>query len=133
MRRLCLLLVGLSISGCGTSESTGERASRSHVTEQDRIGSWNALELLIERFPSVRVTTRGGVSSVQIRQYTHPPLLVVDGQRMLASAAEALSRIPADDVVDIDVKHALSDTMVYGADAALGGVIEVTTRLGRAN
>lgn len=132
MRALLLGLVALPLTACGASGAGDDGLSeRSTVTsaESDRDESLGAL--LRRRYPSLRVDETTSGLSLWIRQYDHPPLVVIDGTRYPGGAASALSGLRASEIVRVRVLKTMADTMVYGADAALGGVVEITTVLAR--
>ena len=128
--RPLLLGLALSLAACGTTGAEGA-GPRGEVTAAEAGRDESLASLLRRRYPSLRVEETASGMSLQIRQYDSPPLIVIDGTRYPAGATSALSGLRASEIVRVNVLKTMAETMVYGADAALGGVVEITTTLGR--
>ena len=128
MRLNSLLLAVLALAACGTAEPIDlSDTSPAGMSEANRSGT--AVDLLRGRYPSLRIDETGNGLAFQIRQNAHPPVIIVDGFRSPAGANGQLDGLLAADIVEIKVLKTMAETMVYGDEAALGGVIEIKTRL----
>jgi hypothetical protein len=124
MRALPVLLAAALLGGCGT---TSPQPGRTEVTDADRAGAQTALELLRNRHPGLQIDESGGGLAIRLRG--RAPVVVVDGMR--TPYVGRVGNIPASEVAEIEVLTSMSDTLVYGADAAEVGVVRITTRLHR--
>lgn len=122
-RTLLLVLLGLAAGGCGTTE---QPVRRTEVTDADRSRARTALELLRGRYPGLTINEAGGGLEILLRG--RAPVLVVDGTR--TPFAGRTADLSPSEVVEIEVLTSMSDTLIYGADAAEVGVVRITTVLG---
>jgi TonB-dependent starch-binding outer membrane protein SusC len=113
------------VTGAITSVS-GEKASSSRPANLEELLRGRVAGLQVIRGPGGRAVYRiRGVSSLQQQQ---EPLFVVDGVRMTSvGAANTLSGLTIDDILQVDVLKDVASTSVYGTGGA-GGVILITTR-----
>ena len=130
MHASLLGLLALPLAACSAAGPDRAQA-RSEVTAAEVSRDEGLGALLRRRYPSLRVEETASGLSLRIRQYDHPPLIVIDGTRYPAGATSAIAGLRASEIVDVRVLKTMSETMVYGADAALGGVVEITTTLAR--
>lgn len=128
--RLSLLSfsLALSLAACGTTGADGVKG-RGEVTAAESGRNESLASLLRRRYPSLRVEETATGLFLQIRQYERPPLIVIDGTRY--PSGRPLVGLRASEIVDVKVLKTMAEAMVYGTSAALGGVIEITTTLGR--
>ena len=127
MRLAPPVLLAALLAGCGPTRPLEPTAA--DVTEVQRAGASSALELLRGRYPSLEVEEGQAGVALRVRRTGARPVVVVDGVRSIISAEGATGLLP-EDVVRIEVLTSMADTMIYGDDAALGGVVLITTRLG---
>lgn len=132
MRLLLLVMLGfaitLGLAACGTAEPLDlSDTSPAGMTAATRGGT--ALDLLRGRYPNLQIEETSRGISIRIRQRAHPPVVIVDGFRSPAAHDGQLDTIMAADIVEIRVLRTMADTLIYGEEAALGGVIEIETRL----
>ena len=116
------LLLVLPASGCGTTEP---RPDRTQITDADRSGAQSALDLLRGRYPSLTIVETGNGLGISLRG--RGPVIIVDGFR--TPYVGEVRGIPASEILEIEVLTAMSDTLIYGEDAARNGVVKITTRL----
>ena len=101
-----------------------------------RDGAGNATDLLAGRYPGLEVSQTTGGLVVSFPRNNRPsgepvpPLVFVDGHRTPLGPGGEIPGLQAEDVTAIEVKTQAIDLSIYGR-AARGGIIEVTTRLGR--
>ena len=112
-------LVALSLAGCGSTEPGTDAGS---ITDVERSSALNAIELMRGNY-GLRVIGNGLSARVVISRTGTEPLILLNGTR---SSILELTQIAAADVTGIEVLTAMADTMVYGQEAAMNGVIRVT-------
>ena len=128
--RAVWFFVALLLASCGTAAPIDlSDTSPAGMSQANRGGT--AVDLLRGRYPSLQIDETGGTVSLRIRQRSHPPIVIVDGFRSPVANDGQLDGIAAADIVEIRVLTSMADTMIYGEEAALGGVIEIKTRLAR--
>lgn len=126
--RAALVFAASLLAACGTSAPIDlSDTSPAGMSEANRAGT--AVDLLRGRYPSLQIDETGGRVSLRIRQRTHPPVVIVDGFQSPIANDGQLDGILAADIVEIRVLTTMADTLIYGEAAALGGVIEIKTRL----
>ena len=137
MQTLSALSLAVVLAGCAAAPPAAERAGRGgEVRDVSRDGAGNAAELLAGRYPGLRVAQTAGGLAVSFPRNARPngepvaPLVLVDGHRTPLGPGGEVPGLQAADVVAITVKTQAVDLSAYG-QAALGGIIEITTRLGR--
>ena len=124
MRALALALLALSAgAGCAATEP---QPGPTEVTDADRSGARSALEVLRGRYPALTINETGGGIEILLRG--RAPVIVVDGTRT-PFVGRTVDITPSE-VVEIEVLTSMSDTLIYGADAAEVGVVRITTVLG---
>ncbi|WP_420455662.1 hypothetical protein [Rubrivirga sp.] len=127
MRPLALALVLVAVSGCGTAGP--EATPVGGISDAERNGARNALELLRGRYPALQVEETGQGLRLTIRRTGESPVVVIDGTRSVGTG-EAVG-IPPGEVAEIEVLTSMADTLIYGAEAARRGVVRITTRMGQ--
>lgn len=125
-------VLAVAAAGCGTA-APPERAG---VEDAARGGARNAVDLLAGRYPGLRVAQTASGLVVSFPRNNRPdgspvaPLVLVDGHRTPLGPGGEIPGLQAADVAAIEVTTRAVDVSFYGRDAR-GGVIKVTTRLGR--
>lgn len=125
--RAPLLTLALLAAGCGSTEPA---TAPGEITDAEREGSQNALDLLRGRHPALLVEGSGTGIVLTIRRTGEAPVLVINGTRSSSLTGEAVG-ISAEEVESVEVLTALADTLVYGQEAARRGVVRITTRAAR--
>ena len=137
-RTLPALALAVVLAGCAAAppEAGGRGGRGGEVRDVSRDGAGNAAGLLAGRYPGLRVVQTAGGLAVSFPRNARPdgepvaPLVFVDGHRTPLGPGGEIPGLQAADVTAIEVKNRAVDLSIYGQDA-LGGVIEITTRLGR--
>lgn len=124
MRPLVLVLACVAFGACGpTAPDLG-----TGVADAELSGARNAVELLRLRYPALIVEGEGEGARLSIRRTGTTPVIVLNGSY---SSTLELSMIPAERVTNVEILTTMAETMVYGQDAALAGVLKVTAKVGR--
>ncbi len=141
-----LLLAGL-LSGCAHASGTGQgdvadapeprQPGEPAVTAEDieRAPGKPIEELLMSRFPGVRVTRApGGGIAIRIRGATsihgsNEPLYVIDGVPIQPGPGGSLFGINPYDIESIEVLKDPADTLMWGMRGANGVIVITTKRL----
>ena len=118
-----LLALASATSGYGTTEPAGgldDIADAQHDGARDAVG-------LTRGQHGLRASSAGASARLTITRTNTRPVIILNGSR---SSVQELVLISADAVTDIEVLTSTADTMVYGQDAALAGVVRVEARVG---
>ena len=118
-----LLALIVAPFGCGTTDPA---ASPGDITDGQRDGARNAVELMRGRY-GLRVSGTGMSARLSLARNGRVPIIILNGSR---SSVQELALISAEAVTDVEVLTSMADTMVYGQDAALSGVVRVEANVG---
>ena len=123
---IALVLVGTACSGGAAgaeseprADSTADATDAVVLRDVDRQSTGRLVDLLVDRFPSLRVTPGG----VRLRGAVGPPLYVVDGVPLSSYPAG----LAPQDVATIRLLRRASETAPWGVQGG-NGVVVVTTR-----